>query len=225
MIQAFGYLRVSGPDQLDGDGFPRQSGRVQQFCEVKGWSLQACYLERAVSGRSDWSSRRALAELIAELSQAPKECRIIVVERPDRFAWDSLAAELALIECRKHGIQVWSADGATELTESNDPTTVFLRQTMIAAVQWQKTITVMQLRVARDRKKREGIGREGFEGVKPFGLKNGERAVLQQMLEIRRQGKSYATVARELNTRGYSKRNGSRWFASDIQKQVKRVQQ
>ena len=39
LIEAFGYIRVSGKGQLSGDGFPRQRAAIQAYAAAYGYCV------------------------------------------------------------------------------------------------------------------------------------------------------------------------------------------
>ena len=49
MIKAYGYLRVSGQGQIDGDGFRRQEDEIRSYCKSSGFELAGVYQEQGVS--------------------------------------------------------------------------------------------------------------------------------------------------------------------------------
>jgi DNA invertase Pin-like site-specific DNA recombinase len=52
--KAFGYLRVSGKSQVDGDGFPRQKAAIQKWVKANGYRIVQWFTEEGVSGTLDY---------------------------------------------------------------------------------------------------------------------------------------------------------------------------
>ena len=50
MIKAYGYLRVSGTGQVEGDGFDRQRELISRFADQAGIVIPRFYEERGISG-------------------------------------------------------------------------------------------------------------------------------------------------------------------------------
>jgi DNA invertase Pin-like site-specific DNA recombinase len=50
MIKAYGYLRVSGIGQVEGDGFDRQRDVISRFADQAEIVIPRFYEERGVSG-------------------------------------------------------------------------------------------------------------------------------------------------------------------------------
>src|SRR5437667_12492801 len=82
--KAFGYLRVSGKSQLEGDGFPRQKKAIAEWAKAHGYRIVQWFVERGVSGTLE--SREALdAMLVALMSNGVDT---VIVEALHRFARD-----------------------------------------------------------------------------------------------------------------------------------------
>ena len=79
---------------------------------------------------------------------------------------------------------------------------------MGAVSQYDKTMTVMKLRAARNRMNAK-TGK--CEGRKPFGTRSGEADVIGRMKELRAAGLSFERVAEMLNAEGLKPRLGARW--------------
>ena len=85
---------------------------------------------------------------------------------------------------------------------------------MLSAVaEFDKGVTVLKLRAARQRiRRREGRG----EGRKPYGFRPNERAVLEHMKDLRRKPVkedplSFEGIAQQLNAEGQTTRYGKPW--------------
>ena len=49
-MKAFAYLRVSGKDQVKGDGFTRQLSAIRAYAAANGITIKAIHKEEGVSG-------------------------------------------------------------------------------------------------------------------------------------------------------------------------------
>ena len=98
------------------------------------------------------------------------------------------------------GARVLTADGADPTSAADDPTRTLIRQVLAAVAQFDKTVTVLKLRAARERKRRQ-TGR--CEGRKAFGTHPNEARTLARMHELRRKPK--------LGKHGYPTRSGRNW--------------
>jgi len=204
-MNVFGYLRVSGQAQIDGDGFPRQAEAVRAFCTHFNLKFSGFFHEEGVSGTVDGLDRPAFSDLLSQI-ETPNDpanpITAIVVERMDRLARDLMVSELLLAECRKRNIKVYSADQGALIdmaSDGGDPTRVLIRQIMGALAQWEKSNLVKKLRAARDRVR----AKQGWcEGPKPFGRTPAELQLLATIFELREGGMSLSRMASFLNESG-----------------------
>jgi DNA invertase Pin-like site-specific DNA recombinase len=91
---------------------------------------------------------------------------------------------------------------------SDDPTRKLLRQIMGAIAEYDKSMVVLKLRGARQRKRAKD-GR--CEGAKPYGTLPGEAETLERIREMRAEGKAFQSIAEALNAAGVAPRRGSKW--------------
>jgi DNA invertase Pin-like site-specific DNA recombinase len=200
-MKAFAYLRVSGKDQVDGDGFPRQLAEIKAYAKAHGIRIVRVFEERGVCGETEWENRPAWSELVASLNGV----KMILVESLNRLARELFIQEYILRDLKKRGVTLISI---REQDIDSSPERILFRQIMGAIAQYDKTMIVMKLRGARQRMKAK-MGR--CEGAKPYGSLPGEDAVLGEMRRMAADGHSMAAIARELNSRGVMPRRGKAW--------------
>jgi DNA invertase Pin-like site-specific DNA recombinase len=208
MTKVIGYLRVSGKDQIDGDGFHRQKESIEAFCRSNGLECHTWVREEGVSGTEEAVDRPALAALF-DTWDHEHETRpeVVVVERLDRLARDLMVSECALREFRKRGVKVFAADhGAVDLAnDSDDFTRTLIRQIFGALAQWEKSVLVKKLQVARARV-RAATGK--CEGPKKWGSRPGEKAILDEMCSLFDMGFRAKRIAYILTGKGLRKMRG-----------------
>lgn len=198
----FGYIRVSGKSQVDGDGPERQAEAIGRFCTQHGLKHLENAQELAVSGTVEGLDRPALSSLLADVEtarNAGSEVLGIVVERLDRLARDLMVSEALLGELRRRNLKLFAADQGALIdlaTNDGDPMRKAIRQIMGVMAELDKSMLVKKLAEARKRK-REATGR--CEGAKPYGSTDQERPILNYMLELRKVGTSYTEIANALN--------------------------
>jgi DNA invertase Pin-like site-specific DNA recombinase len=210
VTKAFAYLRVSGKGQVGGDGFPRQLETIRRYAQANEIRIAREFREKGVSGGTDLGDRPALSEMREALLS--NGVRLVLIERLDRLARDLMVQESILADFRKHGFEVVSVSEPDLLQD--DPTRVLMRQLLGAFFQYEKTLIVNKLRGARNRiRVKEGR----CEGRKPYGHLEGERAVIDRMTSLRRDGMSYERIAAELNNAAIPTRKaGKQWFGSTV---------
>ncbi|HTQ58344.1 MAG TPA: recombinase family protein [Bryobacteraceae bacterium] len=204
MDKAFGYLRVSGKGQVEGDGFPRQLQAISTYAAAHDLKIVKVYREKGVTGTKESMDRPAWAEMVTALHA--NGVRTIVIEKLDRLARDLMVQEATIADLQKHGFTLVSV--AEPDLMANDPTRILMRQLMGAVAQYDKSQIVLKLRGARMRK-RAKTGR--CEGRKPYGFYRGEEAVINRMRELRAQGIGFDRLAARLNMEGLKTRTGAPW--------------
>jgi|HubBroStandDraft_1064217.scaffolds.fasta_scaffold74505_2 DNA invertase Pin-like site-specific DNA recombinase len=204
MTTAFGYLRVSGKGQVDGDGFPRQLQAINTYAAAHDLKIVKVYREKGVTGTKESMDRPAFAEMMTALHA--NGVRTIVIEKLDRLARDLMVQEATVADLQKHGFTLISV--AEPDLMATDPTRILMRQLMGAVAQYDKSQIVLKLRGARMRMR----AKEGrCEGRKPFGYYDGEAAALERAKVLRAEGLGFDRIAARLNTEGVATRTGQRW--------------
>jgi DNA invertase Pin-like site-specific DNA recombinase len=137
--------------------------------------------------------------------------RTILIERLDRLARDLMVQEHILADLRRRGVELVSVHEPD--LGSTDPTRVMFRHIMGAIAQYDKSMVVLKLRAARNRK-RLTMGR--CEGRKPYGFRPGEQAVLERAKALRAEGLSFDRIAAQLNADKIKPRTGERWWGKTV---------
>jgi DNA invertase Pin-like site-specific DNA recombinase len=203
--------------QVDGDGFTRQSEAIQRYAASSGLTVVQTFREEGVSGAKDLENRPALQGLLLAIDSG--EVRTVFIERLDRLARDLMVQETILGDLRKRGITVISV--AEPDLCSDDPSRKLMRQIFGAIAEYDKAMTVLKLRGARQRVKAR-TGR--CEGAKPFGDAEGQRATIERILSLRGAGMAVDTIAETLNAEGLKSKTGGQWYGSSIRNVLIREQ-
>ena len=215
MTKAFAYLRVSGKGQVDGDGFKRQLAAITKYATENQITIVQTFREEGVSGTMELENRPALIQLLEALEA--NGTKLVLIEKLDRLARDLMVQETIIGDIRKRGFDVLSVMEPDLL--QNDPTRILMRQVFGAIAQYEKSMIVLKLRVARQRKK-ASAGR--CEGRKPFGFHEEEKVVAARINDLRRSGMGFDRIAERLNDEGYKSRTGSRWHGQVVNRIVTR---
>lgn len=216
MEKAFGYLRVSGKGQLEGDGFTRQLSAIRAYAETHGLTVTDVYREEGVCGATDGADRPAWVEMIGRI--LANGVRAVIIERLDRLARDLMVQEHIIADLHRRGITLIST--AEPDLCSDEPTRKLLRQIMGAIAEYDRQMIVLKLRSARQRA-RERDGR--CEGAKPFGVLPGEAGVLDRITAMRAAGESCAAITSRLNQEGIAPRRGRKWHPHAVSRILQRV--
>lgn len=209
--KVFGYVRVSGKGQVDGDGFTRQEEAIQAFARGRGYLVERVFREEGVSGTASEEDRPAFKEMVAAILR--NGVRTIIIEGMDRLARELRIQEHLVIYLASKGTTLLSARTEEDVTEAimGDPMKKALVQMQGVFSELERGLLVKKLRTARERiREKEGKceGRKSTQEVSP--------ELVDTILSLR-QTASYAIVAQELNALGLSTVSGKAWTASNVQ--------
>ena len=209
--KAYGYIRVSGQGQVDGDGLIRQEAAIRDYAEAHDFEVVDVFRDEGVSGTIE--DRPALARLMVDLEENGHGIRTVIIEKLDRLARDLMVQEAIIRDLQAHGYELVSAMEGPGLAV-DDPTRKLIRQMFGALAEYDKTMLVLKLRAARERVRvKEGR----CEGRKPYGDTQEEQTVLRRMRALRRRGRdgkpshTYQDIANLLNKEGVSTKTGGQW--------------
>jgi DNA invertase Pin-like site-specific DNA recombinase len=212
-LTAVSYVRVSGLGQADGDGPERQRAAIGRYAKKARLKIVGAFEDLGVSGATELADRPGLAALLDRVES--NGVGTVVVERADRLASNLMVQEVIVAQFLKAGVRIVTADGVDLTSGADDPTRRLIRQVLGAVAEFDRAVTVLKLRAARERLRRRG---QRVEGRKPYGHHPTEAAIIDRMrlLRRKRQGKrmSFAEVANELNREGHRNRSGRPWSAA-----------
>jgi DNA invertase Pin-like site-specific DNA recombinase len=217
--KAYGYIRVSGKGQVDGDGLIRQEKAIRDYAKANEITIERIFREEGVSGTDE--IRPALAELMLSLEENGDGIKTVLIERVDRLARDLMIQEAIINDLKKSGFDLISVIEGDDLL-SDDPTRKLVRQVLGAIAEYDKSMTVMKLRAARDRKralKGKCEGRKAYMEVMP--------EVVREIKRLRRKRKglkrrTFRQIAEELNQQGLKTMTGKIWTGQLVQNVLRR---
>jgi DNA invertase Pin-like site-specific DNA recombinase len=217
-MKVFGYLRVSGVSQIDGDGPERQRAAIIAFCARNNLEIVRWFFD-AVSGAIEAAYRPEFAAMV----ECGGEVEAIVAENPTRLARDNFIAEVLLAQCRKVSLKVFTADsaGLVDLTCNDNPTATAMRQLFQVFAQWDKAMLVARLRAARERTQR-------FGGVPAWGMNEREKALQDTMVQLAIKWQAAGVsptgrIAEALNEAELFNRDGKPWNQRSVDNHVRRL--
>ena len=208
---------------MDGDTWDRQSAAITKYAKHHVLEVVDEFRDAGVSGTKDLDNRPGLAALLDRVES--NGVKIVLVENATRLARDLMVGEVILQQLTNAGCQVIAADSGTDLSaDSDDPTRRLIRQVLGAVAEFDRRVTVMKLRAARERKRSRG---QRCEGRKPFGTFPGELETLARIRELRRKPpngrrRSLQKVCEALNGEGRPTRSGKPWTKQVVNKIVAR---
>ena len=216
--KAFGYIRVSGNSQVEGDGPTRQKVAIENFAASNQYEVGKIFRDLAVSGTVEGLERPEFGALVVACESTG--CKTIIVEKIERFARDLMVSEILFAELRKRGIKLLACDqGTQDLVEvEGDPSRKLVRQLFGMLAEYEKSSLVIKLKIARERALAAGGKRGGTPTYGTTGGKQGamEKRLLELIADLRETGATWATVAMALTNAGFEKRSGSsKWKRQD----------
>lgn len=219
MKPAFGYIRVSGRGQLDGDGESRQRASIERFAAARGYTVLRWFFDGGVSGETEADNREQYAEMLSLVGDATT--RTILVESSDRLGRTLVVCEMACEAARKAGLTIISADSGLDLTNSDDPSRVAIRQMMGVMAEMNKNVLVKRMRHARNRIRSES---GHCEGVRPFGERENpdDEFTLSLLATMKLSDYSIRDMASELNRRHRPSPTGRQWAPSTVHRVLAR---
>jgi DNA invertase Pin-like site-specific DNA recombinase len=217
MVQkAFGYMRVSGRAQVEGDGFPRQEAAIRAYAKKHGIKLVQIFQEKGVSGGKEISDRPAFLAMMEALHG--NGVRLVLVESLGRLARDLMIQESILHDLKRHGFELISV-AEPDLCD-DDASRKLMRQIMGAFHEYEKQMIVVKLRGARQRTR---LKRGSCEGRKPFGAYPGEIETLKRIFDLYERGATATDIAKTLNAEGLHTRSGGEWLQPTVSKILNRT--
>lgn len=215
MTPAVIYLRCSGQGQIDGDTWNRQLAAVQAYAAANDIEIVDEYRDAGISGRTELENRSGLAACLERVEN--NGVKLVLCESADRIARDSLVAEVIIRQFQKVDCRVISASGGVDLTSGDDanPTAKLIRQILACVAEFDRCVTVLKLRAARERQ-RSKVGR--CEGRKRFGTHEHEKKTLAEMTMLSDRGYDTKQIADWLNLSGFPTRYGKRWHSGTVSK-------
>ena len=223
---AVAYMRCSGLGQADGDTWDRQRASISKYASRQGLVVADTdwFQDVGISGTNDMGDRPGLAALLDRVES--NGVRVVLVENATRLARDLLVSDVILQQLRDAGCTVIDCDSGTNLVDDadDDPTRRLIRQVLGAVAEFDRRVTVLKLRAARERIRRRG---SRCEGRKPYGSRPGEAAVVARIKELHRKphGRdrmSYQEIADILNQEERPTRTGKQWTKQVVHQIVAR---
>lgn len=219
MAKAYGYLRVSGQGQVEGQGFDRQLETIQSYAKGQGLEIVKVFQEEGVSG-TQGEERPAFQEMIGEILR--NGVRVVIVESLDRLAREYRIQEHLLIYLVSKGIDLISANTGENVTQAiqDDPMKKALVQIQGIFSELDKSLLVRKLRKSREKIRAE---KGKCEGRKAYGEDDPEeQAVVKRIKLMRRRrkgglpGMTLQQIADRLNEEGIRTKTGKVWQRAQV---------
>ncbi|WP_298961744.1 recombinase family protein [uncultured Methylobacterium sp.] len=215
--EAVAYLRTSSAANVgtDKDSETRQRAAIQAFAKREGFEVVAEFYDAAVSGADPIETRPGFSALLDRIEG--NGVRVVLVEEASRFARQLVVQEAGVLALVERGVRVLTASG-DDLTETEDPYRIAMRQIAGVFAQLEKARLVSKLKVARDRKRATGAkveGRKSHQELRPEVV-----AEARRLRRARPKGgqRSLRDVAAELARLGHLNEAGKPYGAEAIRR-------
>jgi len=214
MEKSYAYLRTSSNSNIAGDSRPRQLEAITTYASSMKYEIVETFWDQAVSGEDDIGDRPAFSQMLDAIEET--DVKIVLVEGADRLARSVIAQEMAILATQDRGISIITSSGQN-LTESDDPAKVAMRQMASVFSQFEKSRLVAKLAAARKRKRDAGIKCEGRRK-----LSETNPDLLIRSKKLRRKNRSsghqrtYYTIAKILADEGFMNSNGNPYDKNQI---------
>lgn len=201
MLKAYGYCRVSGAGQIDGNGFERQENAIRTFALKSKIEIVHVYREQ-ISGVKGEEQREIFQDMVSAILR--NGVRTIIVENLTRLAREYRIQEQLLVYLASKEITLIDASTGENVTDAinADPMKKCMIQVAGIFSELEKNMLVKKLRLARE-SKRMAAGK--CEGRKGWGDAPDKReSILGQIKALRRKPKlgkrlTFVEVANQLN--------------------------
>ncbi len=213
--KAIAYLRTSSATNVGGDSDKRQRDAIQRYAKANGIEVVDEYYD-VVSGADAVQDRPGFSKMLDRIEG--NGVRLILVEDASRFARDLMVQEAGLAMLTARDVRVLTASG-DDMTASDDPMRIMLRQIIGAVMQAEKARLVAKLKAARDRRSAE----LGYT-VNSRHHKSGAVQALQE-LRTAHPDWSQAQLAEELGRRGVTTAAGKPMHQTQVSRLLRQMEQ
>src|ERR1700676_109076 len=145
-VEAVAYMRTSSASNVgaDKDSEQRQRAALEGYAKRAGHLVVDWFYDAAVSGVDPIETRPGFSALLDRIEG--NGVRTVLIEDASRFARELVTQELGIIALVARDVQVLTASG-DNLTDTDDPSRVMMRQIAGAFAQYEKARLVAKLRV------------------------------------------------------------------------------
>lgn len=220
LLKAVAYLRTSSAANVgsDKDSDKRQRAAIEVYAARERLNVVEEFYDADVSGADPIESRPGFSALLDRIED--NGVRIVLVEDASRFARQLIVQEAGIIALIERGVRVLTASG-DDLTVTDDPFKVAMRQIAGVFAQLEKARLVGKLKAARDRKRATGSKVEGRKSYAEIDARDHAGKMLVLAKKLRRKApkggrRSLRTISAELAKAGFVSRSGKPYAATAV---------
>lgn len=220
-MKVIGYLRVSTQEQeQSGLGLEAQQEKIRAYCGLYDLEL-VDMVQDAASGKS-LKGREGLALALAMIARGEAEGLIVAkLDRLTRSVKD-------LGELIEKYFAKFSLFVVAEQVDTRTASGRLVLNLLTSVAQWERETIGERTAAALGAKRARG---EKTGGAVPFGydLEAGklaenpqEQAIIRLIDDLKGRGHGYKAIAKELNNRGYTTKQGAEWKQMTVKRVVNR---
>jgi len=222
VITAVGLLRVSTEDQQLGPEVQRAA--IERWATANGATIVAWHSDVGVSGAAPIEKRPGLLAALADVRAL--KASVLVVQKRDRLARDTMIAAMIERVAEKAGARVECADG---VGNGASPEAQMIRGLMDVFAMYERGVIKSRTKAALAAKRARG---EATGGASPYGYtidagrlvpSDTEAEAVARARELRREGMALRTIGAMLTSEGFRPRTGTTWHPTTLARIVGRV--
>lgn len=214
--KAIAYLRSSSAANVgaDKDSDKRQRATIEGFAKRAGLEITEEFYDQDVSGADPIESRPGFSALLDRIEA--NGVRTVVVEDASRFARQLIVQEAGIIALIERGVRVLTASG-DDLTATEDPFKVAMRQIAGVFAQLEKARLVGKLKAARERKRATGKKVEGRKSYAEIDARDHAGQMIALARKLRRKSPKGARRSLRVISRSWQRQVSSARRESHLQ--------
>ncbi len=218
----YSYLRLSTDEANQSTSFDVQREAIGNYMKEHDLILAEEYAD-TVSGTASIDKRPSMAAMFNAL----KKGDMVIVHKRDRLARDGMLAGWIQFELKRMSVDLIFID---KTTDASNPADVLMEQMLFAFAEYEREMIVSRIRASKKLQKSRGeyLGGSipyGFDVVERDGIKYlseiaEEQEAISIMVELRRDGFTYAAIGGELMRKGIHTRSNNPFAASQIKRAI-----
>ncbi len=223
-MRAYGYCRVSSVGQaVDGVSLDAQRGKIEAWCVANEADLVDVMVDAGMSGgRAD--NRQGLQDCLGAVCKG--KGNVLVVYSLSRMARSTKDTIIISERLQKAGANLVSLSEKIDTTSAAGKM-VFRMLAVFAEFEKDLASERTKLAAAYKRSKGEGWAHAPYGQKKDDGGRlvddEGEGQVVDDVLQLRAEGRSIRGIVDEMNARGVNTRDGGRFHIATVQRILKRA--
>lgn len=223
MKTAYSYIRFSSKAQELGDSLRRQVDATEAYCKQHNLKLSnKSYQDLGISGFKE-KDRASLADMLSAIEQKNiVSGSYIIIEAMDRLSRQGIDITLDILKSiLREDINIVMLSDSLTLTKAslNDLTSMIKIAVSADLAHKESLQKSKRVQEAKDKIRANALNGEVVKKRLPFWLSrdgnkyilNDKKRIVEQIIELRKQGIGFSKIAQNLNEAGYKSRTNKKW--------------